>query len=99
LWSSTRRLELAAHQPFGKLFLRDVAFSFPPREYERAITAWIKRMPGLSGHARAEFETHVREEHSTFARVLHGMLERAGFEIVESRLPHPEYAEWICRRP
>ena len=85
-------------RPEGKLFLRDVSFSFPPREYERAIADWVERMPRVSGYAREEFETHVREEHSTFAWVLEGMLGHAGFEIVESLRPAPEYAEWVCTR-
>ena len=83
----------------GRLFLRDVAFSFPPEDYEQAIPRWIERMPRVSGYAREEFETHMREEHSTFAWVLGGMLERAGLEILESQLSAPEYADWLCRRP
>ena len=98
-WKQVALIRLAAMlRPKGKLFLRDVSFSFPPREYERAISEWVERMPRISGYARAEFETHVREEHSTFAWVLEGMLERAGFEIVESLRPAAEYAEWVCSR-
>jgi hypothetical protein len=53
-------------------------------------------MPALSGFSRGDFETHVREEYSTYAWVLEGFLERAGFEIVESTLSDPEYAEYLC---
>jgi len=99
-WKQVALIRLAAMlRPKGKLCLRDVSFSFPPREYERAIAEWVERMPRISGYAREEFETHVREEHSTFAWVLEGMLERAGFEIVESLRPAAEYAEWVCSRP
>lgn len=82
----------------GKVFLRDVAFSFPAVDYQCAIQHWIDRMPRVSGYASQEFETHVREEHSTFTWVLSGMLERAGFEILETEESSPEYGEWLCRR-
>ncbi len=99
-WKQVALIRLADMlRPGGRLFLRDVAFSFPPPEYERAISEWVERMPRASGYTREEFETHVREEHSTFAWVLQGMLERGGLEIVESLLSGPEYAEWVCRRP
>ena len=98
-WKQVALLRLARMlRPAGRLYLRDVAFSFAAAEYERAIAAWLDRMPRASGYAREEFETHVREEHSTFTWVLDGMLERAGLEILEARRPHPEYAEWLCRR-
>ena len=99
-WKQVALVRMAAMlRPGGQLFLRDVAFSFPPGDYIRAIPAWIERMPRISGYAREDFETHVRDEHSTFAWVLHGMLERAGFEVLEAREPQVEYAEWLCRRP
>ena len=98
-WKQVALLRLARMlRSTGHLYLRDVTFSFPAAEYERGIGAWLERMPRVSGYSREEFETHVREEHSTFAWVLDGMLDRAGFEILEARRPQPEYAEWICRR-
>ena len=51
----------------------------------------------LSGFSQSEFETHVREEYSTFSWVLEGFLERAGLEILEREYPAPEYAEYLCR--
>ena len=54
-----------------------------PSEAERAIQAWLGQAaerPDL-GWTRAELETHVRDEHSTFSWLLEPMLVRAGFEI------------------
>ena len=53
-------------------------------------------MPEQSGFSQEEFETHVREEYSTFAWVLEGLLERAGFQILERAYPAQENAEYTC---
>lgn len=98
-WKQVALLRLAHMlRRSGVLFLRDVAFSFPPKDYERAIGAWLDRMPRVSRYRREEFETHIREEHSTFAWVIDRMLAHAGFEVVESVCWRPEYADWVCRR-
>ena len=87
----------SALEPGGCLYLRDVVFSFRPESHAEAVEAWVSRMPAQSGFTRDEFETHVRDEYSTYAWILEGMLERAGFEIVERSLQSAEYAEYICR--
>lgn len=81
----------------GRLYLRDVVFSFEASGYHASVENWIRRMPEISGFSRQEFETHVREEYSTFAWVLEGFLQRAGFEIIEREYPTHEYAEYLCR--
>ena len=53
-------------------------------------------MPDVSGFSQKDFETHVREEYSTFSWVLEGLIARAGFEIVEKQYPSCEYAEYLC---
>ena len=80
----------------GRLYLEDVVFSFEAHSYEASVDDWVRRMPELSGFSRQEFETHVRDEYSTFAWVLEGFLERAGFEILEKTYPMREYAEYLC---
>ena len=44
-----------------------------------------------------DFETHVREEYSTFTWIIEGMLDRVGFEV-ESNYLSPTIAEYICRK-
>ena len=80
----------------GRLYLRDVVFSFDANSYESSVDDWVRRMPELSGFSQQEFETHVREEYSTFAWVLEGFLERAGFDILERTYATREYAEYLC---
>lgn len=97
-WKQVALIRVArALKPSGRLYLRDVVFSFDPSSYEAAINAWVRRMPDISGFSQSEFETHVREEYSTFSWVLERFLERAGLEILEREYPASEYAEYLCR--
>lgn len=84
----------------GILFLRDAIFSFPPDEYQARINAWIERIakPEGEGWTARDFEMHVREEHSTFAWIIEGMLTRAGFTILETDYFAPEYARYLCQK-
>lgn len=83
----------------GVLYLKNVIFSFPPNEYQSHIDNWIQRAakPPGEGFTIADFEMHVREEHSTFAWIIEGMLNRAGFEF-ESNYLSPTIAEYICQK-
>jgi SAM-dependent methyltransferase len=67
----------------GVLRLRDLVFSFDPREAELAIEAWLGSAAECPerGWTRPELEKDVREEHVTFGWLLEPMLERAGFEV------------------
>lgn len=85
----------------GLLYLRDTVFSFHPSVYETRINDWIQRVakPVGQGWTMQDFETHVREEHTTFGWILEGMLAQAGFAIVQANYPTFEYAEYLCRKP
>ncbi len=87
-------------KPGGVFYLRDVVFSFEAAEYTSHIDAWIERMakPAGEGFTKADFEMHVREEHSTFAWILEGMLKRSGFEVVEKDYQSTVYAQYMCRK-
>ena len=98
-WKMIAFLRVAAMlKSKGVFYLRDVVFSFPPAEYEASINQWIKQVakPEGEGWTAADFELHVREEHSTFGWIIEGMLIRAGFEIVEVNYIAPTYAEYLC---
>ena len=98
-WKQVALVRMAAMlRPGGQLFLRDVAFSFPPGDYIRAMPAWIERMPRVSGYAREDFETHVRDEHSTFAWVLHEMAPGLNIRL-EVRRAEREYVDLLCFGP
>lgn len=100
-WKMVAFLRMAAMlKDGGVLYLRDVIFSFPPAEYQTCIDAWIKRAakPAGEGFTASEFEMHVREEHSTFAWIIEGMLNRAGFEIASADYLSPTIAQYVCRK-
>lgn len=100
-WKMVALLRMASMlKAGGILYLRDVVFSFHPSEYRSHIEAWIERMakPAGEGFTVSDFETHVREEYSTFAWIIEGMLTRAGFEIEQVNYLAPEYAEYVCRK-
>lgn len=86
-------------RPGGVLRLHDLVFSFAPAEAARVIEAWLAMgaQRPEDGWTRAEFETHLREEYSTFTWLLEPMLAQAGFEIREaSYRPSRTYAAYTC---
>jgi len=86
----------------GILRLRDLVFSFPAASAEAGIERWIDATStdrSEIGWTRAELETHVRDEYSTFTWLLEPMLVQAGFEIVKAvYAPLGAYAEYTCVR-
>lgn len=88
-------------RPGGTYYLADVVFGFDPRDQEGELTAWLDRVsrPPGEGFTRADLETHLREEYSTYRWILEGMLHRAGLAVETSEPRDPIYAEYLCRRP
>lgn len=86
-WKALALHRLAAClKPGGALLLRDLIFSFDPAEMERAVEAWLAGAAEHpeAGWTRAELETHLRAEFSTFSWLLEVMLDRAGFAILRA---------------
>jgi len=100
-WKQSAVLRIARMlRPGGVFYLKDVVFSFEPEQQEEAIEAWlaaVSREDG-SGWSRAEFESHVREENSTFAWVIEGMLKRAGLAIERADYSLSAYATYLARK-
>jgi ubiquinone/menaquinone biosynthesis C-methylase UbiE len=100
-WKQAALLRIAGYvRPGGLLYVWDVVFSFPPAEYAEQVQRMIDEFgrPEGEGFTRADFETHLREEFSTYAWILEGVIERAGFSVEESRFPRPTHGELVCRR-
>ncbi|MCC9711758.1 class I SAM-dependent methyltransferase [Streptomyces sp. MNU76] len=100
-WKQQALLNAAAVlRPGGTLYVWDVMFSFDPAEAEDHLQRWIDSAsrPQGEGFTRADFETHVREEFSTYTWVLEGMIERAGLEIVSHSFPRTTHGEFLCRK-
>jgi hypothetical protein len=77
-------------RPGGIFRLWDVVCDFAPREVGERIEAWCATGGNTieAEWSRAELEEHIRDEHSTFARLLEPMISRSSFEIV-----HAEHSE------
>lgn len=89
----------AMMKPGGVLRLHDLVYSFEPGEAEQRFEAWFAGAVTDPDHGwtRAELETHVREEHSTFSWLLEPMLTRAGFEIRDVRHSSTQtYSAYTC---
>jgi SAM-dependent methyltransferase len=88
-------------RPGGLLLLRDLVFSFAPREARSSIQLWLDSAPAdpARGWTSAQLAEHVRTEHSTFTWLLEPMLERAGFEV-RARILSDDgvYASYTCVR-
>ena len=88
-------------RPGGMFWLRDLVYSFDPREADRVLQNWFARAserPDV-GWTRTELETHVRDEYSTFTWLLEPMLERAGLKIQEVEYSESQtYATYTCVR-
>ena len=99
-WKSIALAKMYRHLKLGGvLYIEDVIFSFHPNAYDQAIEEWISELTSKGmGFSRADFEAHVREEHSTYAWILEGLLEKAGFEIEQRDISTPVYASYRCRK-
>lgn len=87
-------------RPGGWLYLEDVVFSFDPVDYVAGVEAWVGRVakpPGAEFTA-SDFQTHVREEYSTYSWILEAMLLRAGFVIESAELSDPAYGAYLCAK-
>ncbi len=99
-WKALALTRVAAMlKPGGVFYLRDLVFSFEPSEAEQVIENWLSNASETSelGWTRAELETHLREEYSTFSWLLEPMIERAGFTIQDAQhAPSRLYSTYIC---
>jgi len=101
-WKALALERIAAMlRPGGILLLRDLVFSFDPGDAPNIVEAWLAAAPPNAdeGWTRAELETHLREEYSTFGWLLESMLERTGFEIANvSHRPSKVFSAYTAVR-
>jgi ubiquinone/menaquinone biosynthesis C-methylase UbiE len=101
-WKAIALQRVAAMLRIGGIFrLRDLFLSCPLDDVQDVIEAWLAGATDNPevGWTRAEYETHLRDEYSTFTWLFEPMLEQAGFEIRETTY-HPSrmYAAYTCSR-
>lgn len=81
----------------GILRLRDFVFSFDPQNSLDEIETWIAEKGESTMFSDEEIHRHFREEYSTYGFLLESMLERVGFEILDTTYEGGFYAEYISR--
>jgi ubiquinone/menaquinone biosynthesis C-methylase UbiE len=85
----------------GVLVVRDLFLSCDIDEVPEVIAGWLDNAADdpRAGWTRAELETHLRDEYSTFTWLFEPMLLRAGFEISETAYAESRtYARYTCVR-
>jgi ubiquinone/menaquinone biosynthesis C-methylase UbiE len=86
-------------KPGGILYINDIIFTFKATDYITKINDWISGFEMKAGQEfKAEVETHIRDEFSTFHWVIEGMLAEAGFHIEKSRTSDGFVAEYVCKK-
>ena len=67
----------------GKLYLKDLVFTFDPREYAQSFDGIVRSVADFFGEEEMgrQAEQHIRDEFSTWDWIMEGLLRRAGFRI------------------
>jgi ubiquinone/menaquinone biosynthesis C-methylase UbiE len=99
-WKAVALRRIAAVlRPGGIFRVRDLFLSCALNEVDTVVEAWLANAPTDSqqGWPRAELETHLREEHSTFTWLFEPMLAQAGFTISEATYtPSRTHTSYTC---
>jgi len=89
--------------PGGTFQLRDLVFSFGLSDAATGVDRWLRSSAAdrpEEGWTRAELETHLRDEYSTFTWLLEPLIERAGLEIETADYGTVgAYANYVCVKP
>lgn len=81
----------------GRLFIRDVVYSFDPAEYEIFFDRYLSRMAEIGGAGTPQdMVIHIRDEHSTIGWIMERMIERAGFSIEAADYRAGFIATYLC---
>jgi putative AdoMet-dependent methyltransferase len=84
-------------RPGGQLYLSDVVFDHRNvRENIGRFIGWLEKAGGSA--MRQDMESHVRNEYSTYGWIMEGLLERAGFRILDATVHEGVIGRYLCRK-
>jgi 2-polyprenyl-3-methyl-5-hydroxy-6-metoxy-1,4-benzoquinol methylase len=89
----------SALKPGGKLYVEDVVFDAPPERLPGVVEDWIAWLSRPGSYTREDGACHVREEHSTFAWILKGLIADAGFVDIVQVEQTAAYGTYLATRP
>lgn len=87
-----------ALKPGGRLFLRDVVFSCSPEEFADVAEEWSAWMEANTGYSRKETACHIRDEYSTYAWTMEGLIREAGFYLESATYDGRAYGDFLAVR-
>jgi ubiquinone/menaquinone biosynthesis C-methylase UbiE len=83
----------------GKLCLRDIVFSFDPEDHEKFLEDFISKAEEKAGANFARsISDHVKKEYSTMDWIMQGLIERAGFRVLQAKKSHGFFALYLCEK-
>lgn len=83
----------------GRLYLRDVVFSFDSDSYQSFFDRWIEGIRTAAGEEMAQdTEISIRDEYYTLDWVMEGLLARAGFAIIKVEYTEGFMAVYRCEK-
>nr|WP_321497088.1 class I SAM-dependent methyltransferase [uncultured Methanolobus sp.] len=81
----------------GKFFLKDVVFSSDIQDFDEYFSQLFRNMPPeADDKVVEEMKLHIKEEYSTFDWTMKGLIEQAGFKIVEYVHKKGFMATYLC---
>jgi SAM-dependent methyltransferase len=97
-WKQVALIRIAGMMKVGgRLFIRDVVYSFDPARAESFFDGYLSRMAEVGGEGTPrDILIHIRDEHSTIGWILEGMIERAGFSIERAEYRAGFIATYLC---
>jgi ubiquinone/menaquinone biosynthesis C-methylase UbiE len=83
----------------GVFYLRDVVFQFPHARHGEVFDKWVDDAAERFGQAcmASKAESHIKNEFSTFGRIMEGLLRRAGFQIEQADYSQ-RLVSYFCRK-
>ncbi|MDH7478518.1 MAG: methyltransferase domain-containing protein [Syntrophomonadaceae bacterium] len=86
-------------KPGGKLYLRDIVFSFDIESYQVFFDRWVEELKRAAGEEIArDTETSIRDEFYTLDWIMEGLLTRAGFAIKSTEYTDGFMAVYLCEK-
>ena len=86
--------------PGGKLYLKDAMVSVDIHEFYDSADYWVEGTREMSGDRPAQATALcIKEEYPTYAWIMEGMLERAGFRIDHANHMYGLHSTFVCVKP
>ncbi len=86
-------------KPKGKLFIRDVVYSFDTDNYIQFFDDWVEKIKNtVSADSEEEAVVTVRNEYVTLDWIMEELLKRVGFNINKAEYYDGFIATYICTK-